>query len=164
MSGNRTKPTTGTVDTKDPKALLEAYPGLVMAIPLAEGGDGSEMVARVLAAESWEDLNDDEGALPNARAVKGKKLKCHGITRHESTEEGGIGWYLVIESTDVDTGELIRWQTSSMMVMSKLVKLSQLSCYPALVQVSEAESATKAGRKPLDMRVLSATPGGTPGY
>lgn len=164
MAARTNTPAAGPVVPKDPQALLEAYPGLVMAIPLAEGGDGSEMVADILAAESWEQLNGDEGSLPNARAVKGRELKVHGITRHESTEEGGIGWYLVIESTDIHTGELVRWQTSSMMVMAKLVKLSQLRCYPALVKISEAEKATKAGRKPLDMAVLSATPGGTPGY
>jgi hypothetical protein len=44
------------------------------------------------------------------------------------------------------------------------VKLSQLRCYPAVVKISEADKATKNGRKPLDMAVLAANPGGTPGY
>lgn len=142
------------------ESALAEFPELVMAVPVAEDSDGSGIIADILMADTWEELNDDQGSLPNARAMIGRQVRVHKLERRESTESGGLGWYLVIDSTDPDTGEMVKWQTSAMSVLAKLVKLHQLTGkggrLDALVEVTEADRDTKAGRRPLDLIIHGA--------
>ena len=144
------------------ESALAEFPEMVLAVPAAEDSDGSGIIADILMATSWEDLNNDQGALPNARAMLGKRVRVHRLERRESTEQGGIGWYLVITASDPKTGEQIMWQTSAMSVMAKLVKLHQLAGadgqVDALVEVTEADRDTRAGRRPLDLTIHACSP------
>jgi len=159
----RNNSNTSTVEVpRTRESALAEFPEMVLAIPAAEDSDGSEIVADILMATTWEDLAEEQGSLPNARAVAGRQLRVHKVERRESTEAGGLGWYLVIDSTDPDTGEMVKWQTSAMSVMAKLVKLHQLcgkdGRLDALVETREAERTTKAGRKPIDLLIHACTP------
>jgi hypothetical protein len=165
MSPSKSRTTEAAVRPVTPEQAASVYPELVLTIPPAEAGNADGMLADILNAESWEDLNAEAGKLPKAELMIGRTLKVTNLVRHESTEEGGIGYYLVIDAVDIATGEAIKWQTSAMSIMAKLAKLSQLRCYPVLVKVTKAEKATKNGRFPLDITIEGATPGtGTPGY
>lgn len=165
MSERKSSTPARTAPAATPETASSIYPELVLTIPPANAGNADGILADILNAESWEDLNAETAKLPKAELMIGKTLKVTHLARHESTEEGGIGYYLVIDSVDIATGEAIKWQTSAMSIMAKLAKLSQLRCYPVLVKVTKAEKATRGGRWPLDITIEGATPGvGTPGY
>lgn len=141
-----------------PADIMATYMEMLNAIPSFEGDGGASMVAGILNAEKWEDLQDDASSLPNAKAMVGKELRIDhdGILSMESDQafDDGTGIYLIIRSVDLDSGEVVVWQTSAMTVKAKLVKLFKLGG-SYVIQLSEAKKATKAGFYPINCNVLS---------
>lgn len=146
-----------TVHTRE--SVLAAFIEQLMTIP-APDGDGWGMIGTILESESWEDLQDEASKLPNAREVAGKQLKVNNIERLESTieNEDGLPYYLLIDSTDVTTGERVMWQTSARSVTAKLVRLFIHGVLPAVVETRVSTTATKAGFFPVNLIVHAVTP------
>jgi hypothetical protein len=161
-TSRKPKPEAAVARTRE--QIIAEYPEMIFAIPEAQADDGSGIIAQALGASSWQALNDESESLPNAEDMIGKEITIETLERRQSDLESGLGWYLVVGSTIVTTGEYVQWQTSSGSVMAKLVKLSQLQVLPATVKVYRVDKATKAGFHPLDLRVLDATEPGGRGY
>jgi hypothetical protein len=133
------------------------------SVPFADDGDGYGMVSAILDADNWQDFASDSSTLPKASAVAGRDLRVREIVRRESDIEDGsdsgldLPWYIVIDSTDVNTGDQVMWQTSAATVITKLVKLHSMGKLPAVVRTSEAAKKTKRGFTPVNLSVLSVT-------
>lgn len=130
---------------------LAQYPEMVTMIPEAEVSDGSEMVADVLMATSWEQLND-EAKLPSFEDLAPASFRVNAVTRAVSDIEGGLGFYLLVDCQRQD-GTTFKAQTSSAIPMAKLTKLFLLGALPAVVTVSKAQKATRGGKFPLNLHV-----------
>lgn len=136
---------------------------LMESIPFGDD-DGFGMVDAILNANSWEDFASDSSKLPKAAEVANMKLKVRELTRRESTIENGddsgldLPWYLVVDSTDIDTGNRVLWQTSAATVVAKLIKLHEMGKLPAVVETRLADKVTKRGFRPVNLSVLSVTP------
>lgn len=150
-----------SVVTKD--AVRTQVIGLMEAIPFGDD-DGFGMVQTILDATDWEDFAHDSSKLPKASEVANTKLRVREITRRESTIENGddsgldLPWYLVIDSTDIETGNRVLWQTSAATVVAKLIKLHNMGKLPAVVETRLADKVTKRGFRPVNLSVHSVTP------
>lgn len=144
--------TTGEVQvpvTRD--SALAGYGALIMAIPEAEASDGSEMIADILMATTWEQLNEDS-KLPSFDDLAPMTFRVNDITRAPSDIAGGLGWYLLVDCHTAERGDF-KVQTSSGVPMAKLIKLYFMGAFPASVSISRAEKATRNGMHPLNLTV-----------
>lgn len=147
--------TTGTVAVPvTPDKALEMYRGMVTAIPEAPESDGSELIAQILMSTDISDSMETSG-LPAGKDLIDRRLRVESVLRYPSDMEGGLGWYLVADATDVDTGEQVRFQTSAGSLMAWLVKLHFSDAFPAVIQPTATE--TRKGRTAVSCRVLSAS-------
>ena len=149
-----------TVERATAKATVrQACISLMETVPFADDDNGFGMVAAILAASDWEDFATAASKLPNAADVVGLRLRVREIVRHESDidtdDDSGLDlpWYLVIDSTDIDTGKAVMWQTSAATLVAKLVKLHDMHKFPAIVSTSVAAKATKRGFYPMNLTV-----------
>ena len=147
-------------DTVSRDVVMAKYETMILTIPEGGDADGFGLIADVINAKSWDDLNGD-GKLQKAEDVAGCEIKVLSLTRHRSEIEGGMPWYLIARYVDTATGEVGSFNTSAGVVMAKLVSLHCLRVLPALVKIEKATKATRGGFFPLDMVVLAATPPGS---
>lgn len=144
------------------RALAE-YPGMVTSVPEAEfDPDGSGIIADILLATSWEQLNESQTSLPDSRSLNGRTVFVTGIGRMTSDMEGGIGYYLIVDYADPATGEARKFQTSAGSVMAKLVKLHHFVqagaiAWPVEVKLVQATKPTRGGFYPMDLEVVSTS-------
>lgn len=135
-------------------AQIEEYGRMILAVPEAEDDDGFGIIAGVLEAGSWEDLNTG-GGLPEAEDFEGKRMVIRSITRRESTVEGAESpWYFVV---DADSGQpdfaSMRFATSSRTIMAQLVKCHVHGWFPIVATVVKSDKATRKGFRPLSLRI-----------
>ena len=145
----------------DRAAVLEAATALLDLIPDAVDDDGSGIIARLLDAESWEDLNQDS-KLPAGKDIHGRDLVVRGMVKRFSDiepEDDDLGvrlpHYLVIDSVYSGKGTEVRWQTSAPGLVIPLCKLYVWGKLPATVHIHQADKPTKRGFRPLNLEVLS---------
>jgi hypothetical protein len=136
-------------------AILEQYAPMLMAVPLAEDDDGSGIIAAILTANTPEALNTGT-KLPDAEAMIGKTLRIDKIERRESDlEDNTLGYYLIARGVEGPRQEPFVFGTGSVGITAVLVKLWAHGWLPAVVEVRKAAKATKAGRYPLNLHVVS---------
>lgn len=142
----------------DAEQILAEFVSQLSAIPGPAEDDGLGMVYTILGATSWEQLQDEASKLPDSEKVAGRRLKINNIERHDSTIVDGLTpFFLVIDSTDIDTGEMVMWQTSAQTVMAKLVRLYHLGSLPAIVETRKAVTPTRSGFYPINLIVHSVS-------
>lgn len=133
---------------------LEMYRGMITAIPEAPESDGSELIAQILMST---DISDSRGTqkLPAGKDLVGRTLAVQSVVRYPSDIDGGLGWYLVADAVDTNTGEQVRFQTSAGSLMAWLVKLHFSDALPATIKVTAAE--TRKGMTAISCEVLAAS-------
>jgi hypothetical protein len=125
----------------------QQFAAMVTAIPEDDGNAMDDILATVLAAATWEDLNK---AWESAKGEKlaGRMLRIDTITRHESELAGSLGFFLVAKGVDTRTGESIAWPTGSIGVMAQLVRAYLQGWLPLFAEVVIAPRPTKSGFRP----------------
>lgn len=149
----------GTVVPADLAAVTEAAQALLGMIPDLPESDGSGIIADLINAESWEDLNRG-GHLPAGRDLAGVDLiitdvhkRVTDIEADEDDYRVRLTHYLIMESlTSVDR-KPIRWQTSAPGLVVPIAKLYSWGKLPAHVTIVEAESKSNPRFKPLNLKV-----------
>lgn len=127
--------------------LAARFAEMATLIP-SETGDGAERILeQILAAPSWDHL-DDPWESSNAAGLAGKTLLIRSCTRRPSDFRDGLGIFLVVDSLDARTGEAIIWTTSAVSIVAQLVRAYSLGELPAYAQVIVAERATERGYHP----------------
>lgn len=149
-----TKPKAGQVATRPTtrETAVEKFTELVTMIPEGGDDDGSGIILDILNATDWADLNR-EAELPDARDMAGRDLVFTDATRHVSTIDGGLPFYLIVNAVDKETGEAVRFNTSAGSIITKLAKLWQLGCWPFRGVISATTKPTRAGFYPLDLAI-----------
>jgi len=131
-------------------ARLEAIPE-----PASDDG-GLSMVADILSADTWEDLIGDQSGLPKAELVSGKEMLFHSIERHDSTlPDSPLPYFLVVTCTSLETGEVIRFQTSATTIVAKLVKMAEFGAFPFVGSMHKSTKPTRAGYYPMNLNILA---------
>jgi hypothetical protein len=112
--------------------------------------------------EEWEGLF---AKLDSVKDHVNDRFIVHDMRARESDFEGPLGVYLILDVTDLQTGEKGLLSCSSQMSMVQLLALKRQDRLPATVQIIEKDKPTKAGFKPIHLRYISpgAAPLGDPG-
>lgn len=140
-------------------AALAQLSELVTVIPVAEDGDGLEIIARVLTAESVEALAEDDG-LPSSKDLAPFAPYIEKVTRRASDHPSSSGFYLICDGA-LPSGEPIRFTAGGEQTVAMLAKLHQLGAYP--IQVSFELAQTKSGRTAVNARPIPSTANGKRG-
>lgn len=149
----------GTLAVADKAAVLEAARALLDLVPDATDDDGTGIIARLLEAEGWEDLNQ-LSKLPAGKDLVGVTMVIRAIAKRESDiepedDETGIrlDHYLVIDAVRSGLGTELRWQTSAPALVLPIAKLYVWGKFPATCTIRKAEKPTKRGFWPLNLEV-----------
>lgn len=149
----------GTVVPADLAALTEAANAMLADIPELPESDGSGIIADLINAEDWEDLNRDKH-LPAGRDLAGRDLVIIDVHRMESDIEDEdsdprvrLDGYLIIDAEDFHTRKPIRWQTSAPGLVVPIIKLYRWGKLPASVSIVEVTSKSNPRFKPLNLRI-----------
>ena len=149
----------GTVVPADLTAVLEAAIGLLDLIPELPESDGSGIIADLINAETWEDLNRGSH-LPAGRDLAGLELvitdvhkRASDIEEDEDDYRVRLPSYLIIDGYQQQPRKPLRWQTSSPGLAVPIMKLYAWGKLPAYVTIVEATSKSNPRFKPLNLIV-----------
>ena len=149
----------GTVVPADLAAVTEAAIGLLGLIPELPDSDGSGIIADLINAETWEDLNRGSH-LPAGRDLAGVDLVVTDVHKRASDIEEDpddyrvrLPEYLVIDGYEQQSRKPVRWQTSSPGLAVPIMKLYTWGKLPAYVTIVEAVSKSNPRFKPLNLTV-----------
>lgn len=114
-----------------------------------------EIIRRILAAESTEDILAEQSAI-HARDVLDQTLKLIGFRKMESDyNESGPSFYYLLECVNAD-GEPFNVTCGAVNVMAQVFALAKRNALPLDVMIVESGKATKAGYKPMWLKAAPA--------
>lgn len=140
-------------------AALAQFSELVTAIPVAEDGDGMDIVARILEADTLEELAKDDG-LPSSKDLAPFAPYIVSVSRRPSDHPSNTGFYLICDGALPD-GRPIKFSAGGEQTVAVLAKLHQLGAYP--IQVSFETTQTRSGRTAVNARPIPGTANGQRG-
>lgn len=142
------------------EAIAEQFVQLVLMVPEADPGDITDLLGPILAAQTWEDLQNEDG-LPSSKtlAAAGHKIRVDEIHRKISDKDSLTGSYLLCDGSDLDTGEVIRFTAGGSQAVATLSQLHVLKSLPAYVQFVGVPMAD--GNTAVNCKVLGVIPSNT---
>lgn len=147
------------VTTTGPAQLAEIqakWAALAESIPDAASDDGSgamRIATQIFDAQQAGDLDSPWEARDFATLLN-KPVKVTALRKAESDYPDGPGFYLIVDVTEVSTGEMVTVTTGSVSVMAQLIKAYAAGWMPLICVLTEAERPTKQGYRPQHLMVL----------
>lgn len=146
-NGNVDDQASAEVATITNHALLTKFAEMVTMIP-AEDGNGTEnILAQILGATKWEQLDEPWDAT-DVDDIIGRRLKLTRATRRPSTIGGGLGIFLVVHLEDPSTGATFVKTTGSIAVVGQIVAAYARNWMPLLVEWRKSDRPTEQGYYP----------------
>lgn len=149
----------GALQTYTLDQVQDMATAMLDTVPDAVDDDGAGIIARLIEADGWEDLNS-ESKLPNGQDLVGVMQVLRAISKRPSDlggedETTGIKlpYYLMVDSVRSGLGTELRWQTSAPALVVPIIKLFAWGKLPATVEITKADKPTKRGFYPLGLRV-----------
>ena len=137
------------------QATMALFASMAVGIPEADDGEAYEnIVLQLLNAEDLDAFNapwDTEAAA----SLAGKMLKIESMARRASDFAGGLGLYIVVKGTRLDTGEPFVWTTGGIANVATLAKLHFTGKLPAIVELVIADTPTSNGFRPQHLKLHS---------
>jgi hypothetical protein len=134
--------------------LVQEYTRILETIPLAEDGDGIGIILDALNSTDVDSFNAEDN-LPSLDSLAPATIKVTDVVRRESTMQGMMPWYLILDVVNVATGEALKVQTSAAKPMAVIARIYSLGRIPAILEISRKTKATKGGMFPLQVKVLA---------
>jgi len=158
MTAQPRKPATSGEVVQRPTgmAAIAQFQELVTSVPVAEDGDGLDIIARVLEADSVEALAADDG-LPSSKDLAPFAPHVQAISRRPSDHPSNTGFYLIVDAITTH-GEPIRFSAGGEQTIAVLAKLHQLGAFP--IQCSFEKVTTKTGREAVNCKPIPSTGNG----
>lgn len=122
-------------------------------VPDVEDDPTERMLALIQQAETpqaWASIWEN---LPNVKNSEGARWRIHAIRLRESEFEGS-DYYLLLDVTDLDSGERKVVSCGSTMICLQLAKAHQAGWLPLDVEVRGPKRPTKQGYRPLHLHAL----------
>jgi hypothetical protein len=142
------------LEVLDP-GLLRQFSEMASLIPSETTGGMERILAQVLAAQHWDDL-DAPWESSSAEALAGKQVVISRIERRPSDFREGLGIFLVCHGADYKTGEPVVVTTSAIGVIGQLVRAYALKALPLVVEFVISERPTKDGYHPHHLKVIGS--------
>ena len=134
---------------------MALFAAMAVNIPEADDSEAYEsIVTQLLSADGLDALNAPWEA-GKAEQLAGKRLKIEAMSRRASDYSEGLGIYLVLKGTNLDTGERFTLTIGSVSVVAQLARIHHLNALPAIVELVVADRPTAKGYRPMHLKVLS---------
>jgi hypothetical protein len=135
--------------------LLEQFAEMATAIPADLGGGTEDIVAKILSATTWDQLDEpwETSAIDD---ILGLTLHVTKVTRRPSTYQGGLGVFLVVHLTDTKTGKEYVKTTGAISVVAQLVRAYFMGVTALTIQWVRAERPSANGYYPQHLKVVDA--------
>jgi hypothetical protein len=154
VSTDTTNPTTEVVPVVS-QATMALFAQMAVGIPEADDSEAYEgIVTQLLSADGIDGLNAPWDG-DKAASLAGHRLKIESMARRASDFSEGLGIYLVIKGTDMDSGELFTLTIGSVSILAQLARIWHLKGLPAIVELVIAERATSKGFRPMHLKVYT---------
>jgi hypothetical protein len=140
-------------------ATLSQFAELVTQVPVAQDSDGTEIIARILEADSLDKLAEDDG-LPSSKDLAPFSCHVQAIARRASDHPSNTGFYLIVDGVTTH-GEPIRFSAGGEQTIAMLAKLHQLGALP--IQCSFETVTTKSGNTAVNCKPIPSTANGRRG-
>lgn len=125
----------------------QQFQQMATVIPVTESDGGFGIVLDILGADDFFDL-DKTWQGKDLDALLKRKLVFQQVTRSDSTYQDGLGVFLVVTTTDPETGEEIIFSTGSVNIVAQLVKAHLMDAFPFVGRVIQAERPSANGYYP----------------
>lgn len=125
-------------------ALIQQFAAMVSAIPDFEAGGGDGIIEAILSAKTIEDV--DSPWTTKREAPVGRPLFIVGLSKAPSEFEGGLPFYVVIETVSPSSGEVKEYTIGAVPCVAQLVKWWTLDAFPLACTVEEVKSKKNEGR------------------
>lgn len=126
---------------------IEKFRAIVAALPQPEGSADDRIVSMLLDAASWEEL-DAPWQTTDLERLLGHDLRIESVSAMPSAFADGLGFFLVVNSYDMESGEELTWTTGSVSVVAQLAKAAHAGWLPLRAQLVQAERPTRRGYYP----------------
>lgn len=154
---NPTKPTP-TDPTSNGLAVRERIAAVASELARDPDEASNAIVARILDAASVDDVFGASDTT-TAQEVLGVGLRINGLSLGESSYDGGLPAYAVLDAVDIGTGKSLTVTCGAASVVAQLIKLHQLGAFPIDVVLRESEHQTARGYRPMALHRFIATDG-----
>lgn len=142
----------GTQEARSEETALAIRQALEIVPDVAD--DPTErMLALIETAQTPEAMNSIWDALPNVKQSEGERWRVHAIRLRESDYENA-DYYLLLDVTDLGTGERKVVSCGSTMICLQLAKAYKEGWLPLDVEVRGPKRPTKQGYRPLHLHAL----------
>lgn len=136
--------------------LVSQFAGMAMLIPSETTDAVESIISQILAAPGW-DMLDDPWETTDAKRLAGRIFTIDSLTRRPSQFKDGLGVFLVVHSTDAQTGEQFVWTSSAMGVVAQLVRAYAADWLPLYATLVIAERPTESGYYPHHLKFHGPT-------
>lgn len=129
---------------------------LVATIPNGDEDPTESMLAHVMNAAVPGDWN----AIFEADSIKdmdGKQVRINAIRSAASTFPDGLPFFLVVDATDLKTGERGVFTCGSKMAVAQLANAYRTGNLPVEVEIVRKATPTKRGFHPIHLRYIGKT-------
>lgn len=143
------------VATITDKKLLEQFAEMAVAIPSDVGGGTEDILRKLFAATTWDQLNEPWEAT-KVDDILGKPMRLKSVVRRPSSFAGGLGIMLVVKLEDARTGKEHVKATGSVSVVGQLAWLYYSRATAVLVEWCRADRPSTGGYYPQHLKILDA--------
>lgn len=132
--------------------VLAAVEALLDELPKASGAD--DLVERMLAAQSGEGVNMDDGDTIKAERLYGERIIVESVKLLPSEhDESNLKFYLRVEGVR-ESGQMFAFSTGSQVAVIALAQLYKLGELPAVVTLSPPLNWRKGGTPPTNVKFI----------
>lgn len=136
-------------------STLALFSNMAVGIPEADDSEAYEsIVAQILGADGLDGLNAP-WETGQSEQLAGHSLKIESMARRTSDYTSGLGIYIVIKGTDLNSGEKFTLTIGSVSVLAQLARIHYMNALPAIVELVIADRPTAKGNRPMHLKVLS---------
>lgn len=134
--------------------VMQQFAMMAAGIPDAADEDAYDSILSVLMnATTIDELNAPWDTV-DAEDLIGYRLRIEGVKRLVSDFTGGLGMYLVLQGTNMGTGDKFTWTTGAISIVGQLARAHYLNAFPVTCELIIADRPTKNGYRPQHLKVL----------
>ena len=135
--------------------LLAQFAEMAVAIPSDIGGGTEDILEKLFAAATWDELNEPWEAT-KVDDILGKPMRLVSVVRRPSSFQGGLGIMLVITLEDAKTGKQHVKATGSVSVVGQIAWLYFHNASAVLLEWCKADRPSSGGFYPQHLKILDA--------
>jgi hypothetical protein len=134
--------------------VLRQFADMVAMLPQDDTGGTESIVAQILAAETFEEL-DSPWSASDTEDLIGTVLTIESVKARRSDYADGLGFYVIATGKVYGTDKPVTFTTGSVSVVAQLVKAYAMGALPLVCTLQQAERPTEKGYRPQHLAIVT---------